>query len=353
MFEEKTSKNILNEMLADFERGVDTNPGSLAYNACAKMADQLEEIYAEMDAINDNMAPDRQDIAHLIQWGESRGTTYNYATPPTVKGQFKQEIEIGEQFACNDYTYTVTESIGNNAYKLVCDVEGTDANGNIGELTPVDYVDDYQGGNIVEILTPGRNDEETEAYRKRVTSDLQVNPCGGNKAYYRYYINQIPGVGGCKPIRRENGHGYEDIYVVGDDLKDISAEKIKEIQNVVDPGRLGDGEGIATIGHIINITTPVPCRVDVSAEVTCGTGYEKEACLTAATEAVEEYIAELRGEWESNGEKDLTLRRSRVESIILSVDGIIDISNTKLNDKEENAVYAYDCIPVKAVVEFV
>ena len=119
MFDDRTYNNILDEMLDEFGQDVDTGEASLAFNACDKIAEKLEETYGDMDAINRNMSPDTMDLDHLIQYGElQRGVSYNYATAPVVKGEFQQEIEIGQQFICNDFTYTVSELIDGFAYKL-------------------------------------------------------------------------------------------------------------------------------------------------------------------------------------------------------------------------------------------
>ena len=55
MFEDRTAENILDEMLTGFGAGVRTDEGSLAFNACAKIAEKLEEAYADMEDIFDNI----------------------------------------------------------------------------------------------------------------------------------------------------------------------------------------------------------------------------------------------------------------------------------------------------------
>ena len=87
MFDDRTYNNILDEMLDEFGQDVDTGEASLAFNACDKIAEKLEETYGDMEAINRNMSPDTMDLDHLIQYGElQRGVSYNYATAPVVKG---------------------------------------------------------------------------------------------------------------------------------------------------------------------------------------------------------------------------------------------------------------------------
>ena len=75
MYEDRVFDTIMEEMMAAFGRDVRTDEGSLAYNACAKIAEKLEEIYGDMDELNDNILPDTQDDWHLIEYGKERGIT--------------------------------------------------------------------------------------------------------------------------------------------------------------------------------------------------------------------------------------------------------------------------------------
>lgn len=56
MYEDRVFDTIMEEMMAAFGQDVRTDEGSLAYNACAKIAEKLEEIYGDMDELNDNIS---------------------------------------------------------------------------------------------------------------------------------------------------------------------------------------------------------------------------------------------------------------------------------------------------------
>ena len=197
MYEDRTQDVIVAEMLENFGKDVRTDENSLAYNACVKTASELEDVYGDIMDIYDNMLPDTQDLSHLIAYAAERGITYHEETAPVVCGKFKQDIEIGEVFTCNDYTYTVEELISGYDYRLVCETPGTEANANLGELTPQDYVEEYQGGEITEILVPGTDDEDEKVFRERVMQSFKSTAFGGNKADYRLFIDALEGVGGC------------------------------------------------------------------------------------------------------------------------------------------------------------
>lgn len=347
MFDDRTYNNILDEMLDEFGQDVDTGEASLAFNACDKIAEKLEETYGDMDAINRNMSPDTMDLDHLIQYGElQRGVSYNYATAPVVKGEFQQEIEIGQQFICNDFTYTVSELIDGFAYKLTCDTEGVEANTNTGELVPADYVDDYKGGKITEILRSGMNDEDEEVYREKVIETFYSKAFGGNIADYREKVDELDGVGGCKPKRRDRTSSWIYITIIGSDFGVPSQEIVKRVQDAVDPEQShGEGDGIANICHNVLIQAVEAVPVSVSVKVVWDSGYSTDTSKSEIEAAIQEYLSTIRKSWESSKMNNQYIRISQVEARILSVEGVIDVIETKLNDKEENVTLAYTQIP--------
>ena len=347
MFDDRTYNNILDEMLDEFGQDVDTGEASLAFNACDKIAEKLEETYGDMDEINRNISPDTMDLDHLIQYGElQRGVSYNYATAPVVKGEFQQEIEIGQQFICNDFTYTVSELIDGFAYKLTCDTEGVEANTNTGELVPADYVDDYKGGKITEILRSGMNDEDEEVYREKVIETFYSKAFGGNIADYREKVDELDGVGGCKPKRRDRTSSWIYITIIGSDFGVPSQEIVKRVQDAVDPEQShGEGDGIANICHNVLIQAVEAVPVSVSVKVVWDSGYSTDTSKSKIEAAIQEYLSTIRKSWESSKMNNQYIRISQVEARILSVEGVIDVIETKLNDKEENVTLAYTQIP--------
>lgn len=347
MFDDRLQDIIMQEMMSEFGADVRTDEGSLAYNACAKIAEKLEEVYGDMDEINDNMLPSTQDDQHLIAYGSERGIEYKYATCPIVRGVFQQDIEIGERFTCNDYTYEVTSLISGFEYQLTCDTEGVEANTNFGELEPVDYVDEYLGGEITEIIVAGVEDEDIEAYRQKIITTFQSTAFGGNKTDYRNFVNDIDGVGGCKPKRRSADSAWINITVISSDFNVPSSELINQIQSLVDPEQNhGEGDGMAPICHNVQINAVASENVNVSTTVTFDTGYDVNTSQGVIESAVNEYLLELRETWESRELEDTVVRISQIEAKILSVEGVLDVNDTQINGSSDNMTMDYITIPL-------
>ena len=82
---------------------------------------------------------------------------------------------------------------------------------------------------------PGKDDEDIEKFRKKVIDTFKSNAFGGNKAYYRNYINSLPGVGGCKPKRREPDSPWINIHIIDSDYNVPSETLVDQVQTAVDP----------------------------------------------------------------------------------------------------------------------
>lgn len=349
MFDDRLFDTIMEEMVSAFGPDVRTDEGSLAYNACAKIAAKLEDVYGDMDALSENMLPDTMDLDHLIRYGSERGIEYAYATAPIVEGTFLQTVELAEQFTCGDYTYTVTAEIDAETYKyqLTCETAGVEANATLGALTPVDYIDDFLGGTITQILVEGTADEDEDEYRNKILSSFKATAFGGNKADYRNFINAITGVGGCKPLRRASGDDHIDIYVISSAYVVPSGTLITAIQTAVDPTvNSGEGDGMAPICHTVVINPVASVSVDIATTLTLDTGYTVEGVQAAVESAIEEYLAELRAEWQDNELNAMTVRIAQIEAKCLTVEGVLDIAGTTINSSADNLIITYESIPL-------
>ena len=192
MYENKTFENILNEMLEQVT-DVDTSEGSLMYEACSKIALTLEKTYADLSRLYDNLSITEMEEEFFEKFATDRGVIRISAKPAQVLCKFGQDIEIGTRFNCGDYDYTVISIYDDSGYEYIaeCDTTGTEPNTNIGDLEPIDYVEDWEGGVILKILKYGTDIEDIEAYKQRF-KELRYNiqPFAGNKAAYKEYISK-------------------------------------------------------------------------------------------------------------------------------------------------------------------
>lgn len=347
MFDDRLFDVIMGEMMKEFGPEVRTDESSLAYNACARIAQKLEEVYGDMAIIEENMLPDTMELDYLVRYGSERGITYHDATAPVVKAVFRQEIEIGTAFICGDYTYNVTSLIDGFAYRLQCETAGTDANTTVGELTPVDYVENYLGGEITEVLVLGTDDEDVEEYRKRVIDSFGSVAFGGNRADYRLFTDTLTGVGGCKPKRRASDSAWIDIYLINSEYGVPSAGLVNDVQSALDPEQNhGEGEGMAPICHNVQVIPVSGATCDISATITLDDGYTIESVSAGITAAISDYLLSLRKSWENADLNSLVVRIAQIEARMLTVEGVLDAQGVTLNTSSDNLTLAYDKVPL-------
>lgn len=352
MFEDRTYENIMAEMMAEMPDDINTEEGSLIFNACVKQALKLEEAYLSMAYVYDNMLPDTQDEEHLIRYALERGVQIKEATKAILLGEFMQEIDIGTRFTLNDMDYVAIERIEDYKYKLECEEEGIVGNTSFGEIDPVDYVEDWQGGSITKVLIPGQNQEDIEVFRKRVFDTFSTKAFGGNKEEYLQYFHELDGIGGVKVRRRATDGVFIYAYIIDSDFNVPSEKMVKEVQSGIDPETShGEGEGFAPIGHQVQVIPVNGIPINIETSITFDTGYTYADMESYIFREIDTYFKELASTWESV--PMLTVRISQLESKILSIKGVIDISDTKLNGKESNVILGEFDIPVRGNVHVI
>ena len=209
-----------------------------------------------------------------------------------------------------------------------------------GGLTPVEYVSGLQSASAKELLIPGTDEEETEAFRARYLASFVSQAFGGNAADYREKVGAIAGVGGVKVYRAWNGNlspeylrppeEWEDWFAA---LPEETPESVSQWLSSVslaasegllttaactadNPGQhvfpsvgraggagaaggrpadeTGEGKGFAPIGHVVLVEGVVGREVEISASFTYQDSWGWEACRPYLEQAARDYLLSLR-----------------------------------------------------------
>ena len=369
LYDDRTRENLQEEALEDLRKKaaelpesdkVDASEGSFIYMALAKQAVRLEEAYSDLDEMNDNMLVDTQDIDHLIDSGVECGVPINEGTAAIVVVDLNRQCEIGDEFTAidSDYNYIATKLVsiidnedGSKTYRyyMEADEDGVDPGRYRGEVEPVDFLDGFENGAVVNVHESGTDQEEKEEYRERRLNSFNLKACAGNRDYYITTIGELQGVGGVKVERRQLNQSYIPCYIQAADYGVPTAELLAYVKETMDPvGNEGEGNGLCPLGHVLQVNPVDGVTIDVAARFTFDEGYSFASLSTAIREAVEGYIAEQGATWQDSS--SIIIRRSMVEAKILTVTGVLDVQDPTLNGDEENITTTAYEVPVLGTI---
>lgn len=390
---EVTYREILERMLNRVSDKFDKREGSVIFDTHSPTALELEILYVELNRMIAEGYGDTASREYLILRCKERGIIPYPATYAVLKGTFTPATVdvIGKRFNLGSLNYVVTEKIADGEYRVQCETPGTVGNQYFGQLIPIEYVEGLETATLTEVLIPGEDEEDTEDLRTRYFNSFDEKAFGGNVRDYIEKTNAIPGVGSTKVTRVWNSdirpadmipneivnEWYEGIIgtvnptvkawleivysaakakkltVGGTVLLTIlnseygvpTPELIQTVQTAIDPEQnAGEGYGLAPIGHVVTVKPADSVTINVKTTITFDVGYSWSNLQSSVDEAIQAYLLELRRTWADN--PYLVVRVSQIETRLLSISGIVDIGNTRINNKADNLTLGKYEVPI-------
>ncbi|MFJ2042254.1 baseplate J/gp47 family protein [Paenibacillus taichungensis] len=355
MYEDQTFENILERMLDRVPDDLDKREGSIIYNALAPAAFELAEMYIELDTNINLSYADTATGEFLTRRAAEFGINRELATFAQRRGLFYGsgnaliDVPIGSRYSLNDITYTVTSKVSLGTFVLTSEKAGTVGNQDFGTMLPVDYVDGLTQAVLDEVLVPGADEETDDALRERYSAAVNEQPFGGNVADYKVKISAIDGVGGVKVYPAWQGGGTVKVAIMATGFVPPSTTLVNEVQTIVDPvTNNGQGLGLAPIGHHVTVVGVTTAGINVSATLTLAPETTVGQVQQDVEDAISAYLLLLRQTWANDS--TIIVRVAQIESRILTVQGVVDVMNTKINGSAVNLTLTGDQIPVLGTV---
>lgn len=394
MYENETYEVILERMLDRVSDQLDKRPSSLIYDTHSSTAIELQILYIELEYLIKNSYGDTAAREFLVMLCKDRGITPERATNAVLKGEFTPtDIDVtGQRFNIGSLNYVVTEQIAPGQYQVVCETAGVIGNQYLGQMIPMEYIDGLETATLTDILIPGEDEEDTEVLRKRYFDSFNEQTFGGNHADYLSKVRSIDGVGNVKVTRVWNGDirpaemipdikvqtwfnsvkdtldaevkaWLETVYEAAKEKKltvggtvlvtvvnsldygEASSVLLESIQTELDPVQnAGEGYGLAPIGHVVNVKSAEPIQIYITTMLTFEEGFSWSNMTSAIQDVIKAYLLELRQSWADSSYT--IVRISQIETRILGVEGVIDITNTKINGVADNLTLGQYQVPV-------
>jgi len=299
------------------------------------------------------MYADTAPREELILLMAERGLKPKLASAAKWRGVFNIDVPIGSRFSLGQLNYVVFERISTGQFILECEAVGTVGNLEDGTLIPIDYIDNLQTAELVELLVPGENDEETESMRRRYFNSFNSIAFGGNRADYKEKTLAQAGVGGVRVYRAWNGGGTVKLVIINSLYQKPSQTLIDDVQEAADPLHAqGEGLGFAPMDHIVTIFGVSETTINISFTISYQSGWSWADVQTAVQEMIDDYFAELAQEWaeSENDNAGTVVRASHLESRLLGIAGVLDVTGTLLNGGTSNIQLTPESIPKRGAV---
>lgn len=354
MFEDQTFETILTRMMNRVSNTLDKREGSIIYTALAPIAAELAQAYADLDVFMRLTFAQTADGEYLTRRAAEFGVNRRPATPARRQGLFYGagdapiDVPIGSRFGIDGLIYAVVSKVSTGIYVLECETAGTVGNQPFGALLPVEYIAGLARAELGTVLVPGEDEEDDESLRQRLYAAVNEPPFGGNVADYKQKIGVMEGVGGVKVFPVWQGGGTVKCTIIASDWSSPAPTLVSEVQEAIDPTPQGEGYGLAPIGHTVTIAGVQSVTINVETTVTLADGVTVGQVQGPIEEVIETYLLSLRKDWASQSQ--LVVRISQIESAILTVPGVIDVTGTTLNGSAANVTLDAEEIPVLGTV---
>lgn len=348
MYEDQTENVISSRMMERVSAELDKREGSLIYDASMPAAIEFALHFAVVDYFIKNTFGDTAERPYLIERAKERGLAPYPSTYAYVRVHVEPDtaaIQIGNRFSYDDVNYVIVGPTSDGDWRARCETAGSVGNKPASVIIPIEYVRGLTRAEVVEVIQPGEDEEDTESFRKRYLASFVTQAYGGNIQDYQNKIGAIQGVGGVKVEPVWDGGGTVRIIFTTSDNQPPAAEFVKEIQQAVDPiPYQQQGVGLAPIGHRVTVIGASNSAVNIGLHVTFAEGDTWADHITDMTSVINSYFKELNAVWQDTevvttskyANNGLVIRISQIESRLLALGYIEDISHTMINGKEEN-----------------
>lgn len=168
-------------------------------------------------------------------------------------------------------------------------------------------------------------EEETDGdFRERLEIALREPPTSGNIAHYKSWALEISGVGGVKVFPLARGDNTVDVVIIDSQGMPASEGLVTQVQDHIDPGSTGKGEGQAPIGARCYVESATALPITLEVTITPMEGQLEETIKEHIQNAVTAYLKEIafQQDYVSYG---------KIAVAINDAQGVLDYADLTLN----------------------
>ncbi|ABR48584.1 Baseplate J family protein [Alkaliphilus metalliredigens QYMF] len=337
MYEGKTKEQIHEEMLDQISKKYDKTPGEFIYDATKPPAIKLEEVYKDLDDVIDKLDIENlkgEELERFVYQRTGIGRKKATYSIGRVLAKGNGSVNAGNLFETEGgIQFEAVQGViinGEGYVNIKCAVAGGVGNvpANQIKFMPVTISGINEVVNT-EATTGGFEAETDQALLQRYYERRQTPATSGNKAHYKNWAKEVPGVGDAKVFSLWNGDNTVKVILIDAEKQPASLELIEMVQEYIDPGMTGLGEGEAPIGAYCTISSAIGKEINISFTAIKDPSVSDLERQQSVEKNINNYLKEIAF-------VENYVSYGIVGSLILQSEGIEDYSDLVINDGSSN-----------------
>lgn len=332
------------------ELGVDTREGSVYMDAAQGHIIRTAKFFNDLRSVDEMLALDTCYGEILEEKAAERNIYRKAATPAQYKVTFagvESSNYLGKRFFVDSYFFILIQD--GEQILLESEISGVAVNYLVAgsAVVPVENINNLTSCTLGDIYTDGTDKEFDDSLRARLKEKIATNPANANKQQYVIWCEEVAGVGKARVIPLWNGNNTVKCVIISTEGKAPTESFIAEMQEYMDPGVEGVGEGKAPLGAFCTVVGATEVSINVTFNVLLASGYTDEQAVTAVNNALSEYLRSLSLK---SDEDILVVRYTQISSLITNLAAIDDFSNLLINGSNSNVSTSITQVPVTGEV---
>lgn len=307
---------LLESILEKVRDDVDKREGSIIYDAVAPISYYLSEQRQLIEELKNEAFIDTASGGFLDRLAIGYGITRKEAKKAIRLATSNKELKIGSILSIQDVDYKVIKKDEHSLiYELECTQYGNIGNLYTGEMTSENTDAKVYLSSIVEVGTKEESDDEL---RDRILLKIRQPSTSGNIYHYMNWALEVNGVKEARVFPLESGNGTVGVMIYADTDDSTLIDKVaKHI------------EERRPIGASITVYMPKAIELDINAYISINAGANQADIAKKIEEEIKKYL-----------EKSVFIKEyisyAKINSIVLSADGVEDVISLSINGGSEN-----------------
>jgi len=345
-------ETIHRRMLEKAPPGIDTSEGSFFWDTTRPgVIEKAQLVQFTLQNLLQIFFVQTSYGQYLDYLGQVRGVTRLPATPSAGKVKFTGQpgtvinagTRVSTQSSVNSSAiiFETTESgvineQGEVTVSSVCTEAGTI--GNVPTGTIVLMVEPVEGVTSVtnpEPFTGGTDIEDDDTFRERILDAWRLPATSGNKAHYRLWAREVPGVGDAKVFPLWNGPGTVKVVIVDRNKRAANSELLDAVTTHI--------EEMRPIGAEVTVASATEKQINITANVSLAGGYTIVQVQQLYEEAVTNFFKEIVL-------VETYVSYAQLGKLLLETPGVGDYANLLVNGAVNNVLLGEEEVPVLGTV---